>query len=71
MVNLNKEIFTHHQLTKTHNFYTAQLPQNQLGKLDFETIWNLHPEEYHTIKIHGKEVKTRCRTTSVRRRCCI
>lgn len=57
-LNLKPNIFIHHQLTEIHDFYTAQLPKNQLKKLDFETIWNLHPEEYHTIKIHGKEVKT-------------
>jgi len=58
MLQLYKQLFTCYELTKTHNFYTAQLPESQLEKINFNTLWNLHPEEYHTIKIHGKEVKT-------------
>ena len=55
---LNKTHFTQHLLNETHDFYVGQLPLSLLENIDFDTIWNLHPAEYHTIKIHGKEVQT-------------
>jgi len=50
--------FTAHSLSDTHHFHTGELPSALLGSLSFEKIWNLHPEEYHIISIHGKDVPT-------------
>lgn len=58
MLSLSNKTFTRHFLDESNDFWSGQLPGSQLEKLDFETIWKLHPDEYHTIKIHGKEVKT-------------
>ncbi|MEM6770117.1 MAG: alpha-ketoglutarate-dependent dioxygenase AlkB, partial [Bacteroidota bacterium] len=34
------------------------IPNFQITDEAFSELWNSHPEQFHTIKIHGKEVKT-------------
>lgn len=47
-----------HQLTEEHHLLTTQLPVSLRENLDFIYLWNLHPDDYHIIKIHGREVAT-------------
>ncbi|MGF1526248.1 MAG: hypothetical protein ACFCBW_05585 [Candidatus Competibacterales bacterium] len=35
--------------------YLGSLPP-ALANPDFEKLWQLHPKEYHTVVIHGREV---------------
>ena len=39
-------------------FMKSQVETFNLDTKAFQTLWDLHPETYHTLKIHGKEVKT-------------
>ncbi len=40
-------------------FYAGSLPSElSAEEFDFEQLWNLHPDEYHEIEIHGRRVKT-------------
>ena len=42
-----------------HSLYQGKLPGTlPQGEGFFQTLWNLHPEEFHDIKIHGRTVKT-------------
>ena len=48
-----------HDLDGTHSFYAGQLSgELRFGSDEFEQLWQLHPEEFHEIKIHGRPVKT-------------
>jgi alkylated DNA repair dioxygenase AlkB len=51
--------FESHLLDERHHFFEGRLP-NELrpDAARFETLWNLHPDDYHVIKIHGRLVKT-------------
>lgn len=50
--------FTAHDLGG-HLFHVGRLPQSLLvGEEGFETLWAMHPAEYHRIMIHGREVET-------------
>ena len=43
-----------------HRIYLSSFPIPEL-KTDpnrFEDLWNSHPEEYHTLRMHGREVAT-------------
>ena len=51
--------FTRHQLDDQHCIYSGVLPNHlRLSGPAFERLWNLHPDEYHEIKMHGRLVKT-------------
>lgn len=50
--------FTAHSLSAEHYFYTGSLPAGLLASLSFESLWQLHPADYHIITIHGKDVPT-------------
>lgn len=51
--------FKQHQLDERHQFYVGTLPERlRLSENEFEELWNLHPEEFHEIKMHGRLVKT-------------
>ena len=49
---------TPHFLDGSCVIYAGQLPEEELELLNFEEIWNLHPKDYDTVKIHGREIKT-------------
>lgn len=56
---LANSTFRRHTLADGCLFYCGELPEKLLPTNEvFEQLWNLHPEEYHEIKIHGREVKT-------------
>ncbi len=40
-------------------FYAGSLPDDlRIGTDRFEHLWRLHPDDYHEISIHGRQVKT-------------
>lgn len=48
-----------HELDGEHRFFTGTLPDKLiLRKQQFETLWEMHPDEYHEIMMHGRLVKT-------------
>ncbi|TXF90840.1 2OG-Fe(II) oxygenase [Neolewinella aurantiaca] len=56
---LNSEIFTSVSLDPDHVVYTTGFPVQELREyLEFDELWDMHPDEYHTLVMHGKEVKT-------------
>ena len=51
--------FRIHQLDDQHCFHSGTPPDHlRLSETGFEELWNLHPAEYHEIKMHGRLVKT-------------
>lgn len=59
MLNLNPDIFQAVKLDDECQIYVSNfLSEFQTTPAEFEQIWDLHPEEYHTIRMLGKEVKT-------------
>lgn len=45
--------------TDGHEVYLTTFPVGELRDIiPFRDLWALHPEEYHTLVMHGKEVKT-------------
>src|SRR5262245_32101713 len=51
--------FTAHDLGDGHLFHVGRLPEPLLVSGEgFESLWSLHPAEYHRIMIHGREVET-------------
>ncbi|KAF3885022.1 MULTISPECIES: alpha-ketoglutarate-dependent dioxygenase AlkB [Nostocales] len=58
MNTLNKNIFTCHDLDESHKFYTARLPDDvDLNRWQFDSLWDIHPQDFKDIKIHGRLVK--------------
>lgn len=46
-------------LDERHRFFTGRLPDElRPDAARFETLWNLHPDDYHEIKMHGRLVNT-------------
>ncbi|MFK7934561.1 MAG: alpha-ketoglutarate-dependent dioxygenase AlkB [Saprospiraceae bacterium] len=45
-------------LSEGYSIQTTQLPVSLRQNLDFIHLWNLHPDDFHIIKMHGKEVAT-------------
>lgn len=39
-------------------FISLPIPNFQLSSSQFQEIWDLHPETYHIIRMHGKEIPT-------------
>ena len=39
-------------------FWIGQVPETLLSKLDFEAVLQLHPTEFHMIKMRGRLVRT-------------
>lgn len=59
MPQIHYDNFECHALDEVHSFHDGRLPQELLcDQAEFEALWNLHPHEYHEIKIHGRLVKT-------------
>jgi alkylated DNA repair dioxygenase AlkB len=51
--------FERHQLSDEHCLYSSLLPDElRFSEPAFEELWNLHPDEYHEIEMHGRVVKT-------------
>lgn len=47
------------QLAENHVMYTGFLPEELTCDEElFQQLWDLHPEEFHDIRIHGKLLKT-------------
>lgn len=56
---MNNNLFEKHQLDDVCAIFTGKLSEDLLANLpDFEVLWKLHPEEYHIVKILGKEIPT-------------
>src|SRR5271166_2258122 len=48
-----------HLLDERHRFFKGRLPHKLRADANqFAALWNLHPDDYHVIKIHGRLVKT-------------
>lgn len=53
------EDFQRHSLDHRHYFWAGRLPSSlRLGPEAFETLWNLHPTDYHQIQMHGRMART-------------
>jgi alkylated DNA repair dioxygenase AlkB len=55
----NLEGFICHQIGADFKFFTGKLSDALLPSVaEFDSFWEIHPQEYHEIKIHGRLVKT-------------
>ena len=53
------ESFECHALDDGNLFFCGSLPDElRVGAEGFETLWRLHPEDYHVIKMFGRPVST-------------
>jgi alkylated DNA repair dioxygenase AlkB len=51
--------FDHHELEDGSSFFAGALPKHlRLEDGGFEGLWNLHPEKFHDIMIHGRLLPT-------------
>ncbi len=51
--------FTRHPLNPTHHLWLGYLPANLVPSPEqTQQLWDLHPENYHEIMMHGRLVKT-------------
>jgi len=51
--------FECHDLDDTYTFWTGKLPADMnFDTAAFESLWSMHPAEYHEIMMHGRVVKT-------------
>lgn len=51
--------FDAHDLSAGHKFFVGKLPTSLiLNATQFDTLWQMHPQDFHEIKIHGRLVKT-------------
>lgn len=51
--------FEAYVLEDGHRFYVGLLPRELCpNATGFEALWDLHPGDYHVIKMHGRPVKT-------------
>ena len=56
---MNQHLFSELDLDGIHRvFLLRALPQFSLSPQGFNTLWDQHPPEYHTIKMRGREIKT-------------
>ena len=56
---MNYPGFTETKLDSGHSLYQGNLPGDlPQGETFFQTLWNLHPKDFHDVKIHGRTVKT-------------
>jgi hypothetical protein len=56
---MNPNTFTKIPLDDNHNIYLSPvIDQFNWSYERFAALWETHPENYHTLKIHGKEVLT-------------
>jgi len=58
-MNDNLPGFERHELDHNCNFWVGQLPPSLVpNALRFEAMWQMHPPDFHEVKIHGRVVKT-------------
>lgn len=51
--------FERNELDQRHALYGGRLPDELcLDETGFAELWNLHPDEYHEVHLHGRRVKT-------------
>jgi alkylated DNA repair dioxygenase AlkB len=50
--------FTEERLDEANCFFRGHLPEEIVAGTQFDALWQLHPEEFHEIMMHGKLVKT-------------
>lgn len=51
--------FNQQKLDAEHGLWLGRLPDELVPNVQiFETLWQLHPEKFHEIKIYGRLVKT-------------
>ena len=51
--------FECHDLRNAHTFWTGNLPVNlRFDSVTFESLWRMHPPQFHEILMHGRVVKT-------------
>jgi alkylated DNA repair dioxygenase AlkB len=56
---MNKDLFEEHHLDATHSIFIGKIPSSLKEELpDFEDLWETHPEDYHLVKMLGKEIPT-------------
>ena len=56
---INQDLFEAIALDEQHHIWVGQLPDDFIKELpSFDTLWELHPEAYHIVKILGKSIPT-------------
>lgn len=51
--------FSFHKLDESHGLWSGTLPGERIpDRPKFEQLWQLHPENYHDIVMHGRPLKT-------------
>lgn len=56
---MNTDLFQEIKLDEKHCIWKGELPEEfSYMKASFQELWHLHPENYHKVKILGKEVPT-------------
>lgn len=59
MIPINQTLFTSIALDEASRlFVVPSIPEFNYDERAFAQIWQLHPEEYHYVKMYGKEVPT-------------
>ncbi|WP_372366915.1 alpha-ketoglutarate-dependent dioxygenase AlkB [Candidatus Uabimicrobium sp. HlEnr_7] len=54
-----KKLFTHHKLDEKHLLWEGVLPKKlHFDEKKFAMLWQMHPQKYHQIKMHGKVLET-------------
>lgn len=55
----NELLFDRVLLSAEHEIFISQLiPEFNWGYEKFMQLWNKHPEQFHIVKMHGKEIPT-------------
>jgi len=51
--------FSTHSLDDSHRLFVGRLPTEVFpDPAAFQSLWDLHPNDYHVVKMHGRPVKT-------------
>ncbi|WP_435016589.1 alpha-ketoglutarate-dependent dioxygenase AlkB [Tundrisphaera sp. TA3] len=51
--------FEDYLLDDGHHFFAGRLPEHlRLDEVGFESLWAIHPDQYHVIQMHGRPVET-------------
>ena len=58
-MNVNLSGFAAREISAGHRLFVGTVPAAlMLNEAQFESLWALHPEEFHEIRMHGRLVKT-------------